>query len=90
MAPPHARAYNGPMPSRLTIAQLRERHRAEERRLVVAALERSDWRLRAAAADLGVRPSSLQRLISTHSLGDLYAQRSHSAGRPVEDDPEPS
>ena len=67
-----------------TIAGLRERHAREERQLILGALVRCAWRLTTAASRLGVAPSSLQRLIESHGLGDLYHERVRPSGpRPV-------
>lgn len=70
------------MPKPVTIPVLRQRHAAEERAAVVAALEAHDWRLIATAEALGLPIGSLRRLIATHGLSDEYAAKAHSRGRP--------
>jgi len=63
-----------------TIPELRDLHRQETRRLVERALEESGWSITQAARALRVRVSSLQSLIRTHGLSDVYAE--HAPGVP--------
>jgi len=65
-----------------TIPEMRKRHRAEERRLVLAALERNAWSLSAAARDLGVQRSTLQRVVESTGLAELHAKHAQPRGRP--------
>lgn len=62
-----------------TLPALAERHREERRRLVAGALERHGWSLSAAARQLGVPYSTLQKIVETHGLGEAYAE--HAPGR---------
>ena len=70
------------MPRHVTLTEIRARHQREIKRLVLGALERNGWRLTAAAEQLGVNASTVQSLIETHGLGELYAERRHKPGRP--------
>jgi hypothetical protein len=65
-----------------TITEIRNRHREEIRLLLLAALKRNDWGLIKTATDLGKKPSSLQAMIVSHGLKDLYLKHNHGAGRP--------
>jgi transcriptional regulator with GAF, ATPase, and Fis domain len=58
-----------------TIAEIRARHAREERRLILGALERNRWAMRQTARDLGLRPTALVRLIDSHGLREMYADR---------------
>jgi transcriptional regulator with GAF, ATPase, and Fis domain len=70
------------MSRRITLAQLRERHRREERRLVLGALDRNAWGIASAAAQLDVHVTQLQRMIDFHGLRELYDEHSPGRGRP--------
>lgn len=65
-----------------SLADIRARHRAEERDAILGALLHNDWRLHSAAEALGIAPSSLQTLIRRHRLGDAYRAHNPGRGRP--------
>ncbi len=69
------------MRGHVTIAGLRDRHRREERRLLLGALVRNEWSLAATAADVEVAVSTLQHLIREHDLSELYQQHVGKRGR---------
>ena len=69
-------------PKPATIATIRERHEAETRAAVLAALQAAEWSIKGAAQALAVPVSSLQRLIDSHGLTDTYAAHSPGRGRP--------
>jgi transposase-like protein len=53
----------------VTIAQIRRRHRAEEKRLILGALERNGGNVDQTARDLKVKhPSSLRAIIRAHGI----------------------
>jgi transcriptional regulator with GAF, ATPase, and Fis domain len=56
------------MTTHVTIPQIRCRHRAEEKRLILGALERNGRNVDRTARDLGVRPSGLRAMIKVHGI----------------------
>jgi transcriptional regulator with GAF, ATPase, and Fis domain len=62
------------------MSELRAVHRTEEANLVRATLALNGWRLFAAARELGVSPSTLQKLIVRLGLDAEY--RAHAPGKP--------
>ena len=65
-----------------TLAAIRERHARAEAKIIVAALKRHGWSLRATAAELDVPPSTLRRAIDSHGLASQYHVMAPSRGRP--------
>jgi transcriptional regulator with GAF, ATPase, and Fis domain len=65
----------------VTIAQLRDRHQREERRLLLGALERHGWSLAETARDLEITHGGIQSLVRRHGLEDLYRERVGVRGR---------
>jgi transcriptional regulator with GAF, ATPase, and Fis domain len=70
------------MTSHVTIPRIRSRHRREEGRLILAALERNGWNVGATARELGVPDTGLRAMIESHGLGDEVAKHGRGAGRP--------
>lgn len=65
-----------------TVKALRERHQQDMRRLVLAALERSEWRLSVAAGRLEVPAMTLRDMLEPLDLRALYDERNPGRGRP--------
>jgi transcriptional regulator with GAF, ATPase, and Fis domain len=70
------------MSAHVTIAKLRARHQAAEKRLLRGALERNAWNVMATARDLGVRDTGLRAMIRAHGLDDLQRKYKRPVGRP--------
>ncbi len=65
-----------------TIQKMKSRHSREIKEVVVVALNHEGWNLSYAAKLLGIGSSSLQRLIETHELGEVYSKHNPGPGRP--------
>ena len=65
-----------------SLKALRERHRREERKLVIDVLESCGWSPSIAAKELRIAYSSLQRLIDRHGLRKRYERHAPGRGRP--------
>lgn len=62
---------------------MKERHLAEERRLLRAALELCDWIMLRAAKVLGIEFSTLQRIVKRHpDVQKTLKRRGRGPGRP--------
>lgn len=64
-----------------TWAEIEEEEEIRKGLALVSALRRADWSVTRAAAELGVRPSSLVSLIDTWGVRDLYRQHAPKRGR---------
>jgi transcriptional regulator with GAF, ATPase, and Fis domain len=70
------------------LKKLRDRHRREERELVLEALDVCGWNASVAARELGIAYSSIQRLIDRHGLRKRYDRYGPAPGRPSSSDRE--
>lgn len=66
----------------MTLAKLRDQHQREERRLILDALKRHQWRVSQAALFLDVPGRTLRMLIVQHDLAGQVAGHSPGPGRP--------
>lgn len=64
----------------MTIEKLRNRCRRQERLLIIRALERNGGIRARAARELGIEASSLQAMIKSHGLQEIYA--AYNPGKP--------
>jgi Bacterial regulatory protein, Fis family len=66
----------------VTITQIRRRHKAEEKRLILGALKRNGWNVGATARALEVQPTGLRAMIRAHGIDGQLKENGREAGRP--------